>query len=234
MTFDRHPDPAEWRDAVLRRQTSLEEAGRAAKECRACRLWERATQTVFGSGAKHARLMLIGEQPGDREDKVGKPFVGPAGQLLDEALEAAGIDRRTTYLTNVVKHFSWEERAKRRIHQKPKADEIRACRPWLEAELAAVEPELIVCLGATAAQALLGPSFRVTQERGRILRSPLAPRVLATVHPSSILRSEDEETREQELQRFIADLTFAAKAIRDGLRDTGPGFDGGATLERRE
>ena len=232
MSLDQHPEPAEWRDAVLRHQTSLEEAADAARACRACRLWERGTQTVFGRGAKHARLMLIGEQPGDREDKVGKPFVGPAGKLLDEALEMAGIDRRTAWLTNVVKHFSWEERGKRRIHQKPKADEIRACRPWLEAELAAVEPELVVCLGATAAQALLGPAFRVTQERGRILRSPLAPRVLATVHPSSILRAEDEETREQELQRFIADLTFAAKAMRDNLGDTGLGFDGGATLER--
>jgi uracil-DNA glycosylase len=234
MSLDQHPEPAEWRDAVLRHQTSLEEAADAARACRACRLWERGTQTVFGRGAKHARLMLIGEQPGDREDKVGKPFVGPAGQLLDEALERAGIDRRTAYLTNVVKHFSWEERGKRRIHQKPNADEIRACRPWLEAELAAVEPELVVCLGATAAQALLGPSFRVTQERGRILRSPLAPRVLATVHPSSILRVEDEETREQELQRFIADLTFASKVMRDNLRDTGFGFDGGATLDRAD
>lgn len=234
MSFDHHPDPAAWRDAVLRHQTSLEEAAGAARECRACRLWERGTQTVFGTGAKHARLMLIGEQPGDREDKIGKPFVGPAGQLLDEALRMAGIDRLTTYLTNVVKHFSWEERGKRRIHQKPKADEIRACRPWLEAELAVVEPELVVCLGATAAQALLGPSFRVTQERGRVLRSPLAPRVVATVHPSSILRAEDEETREQELQRFIADLTFASKVMRDGLRDTGPGFDGGATVERHD
>jgi len=234
MPSDRHPDPAAWRDAVLRHQTSLEEAADAARECRACRLWERGTQTVFGTGAKHARLMLIGEQPGDREDKIGKPFVGPAGQLLDEALKMAGIDRRTTYLTNVVKHFSWEERGKRRIHQKPKVDEIRACRPWLEAELAAVEPELVVCLGATAAQAMLGPSFRVTQERGRVLRSPLAPRVLATVHPSSILRAEDDETREQELQRFIADLTFASKVMRDGLRDTGLGFDGGATVERHD
>jgi len=234
MSRDQHPEPAEWRDAVLRHQTSLEEAADAARACRACRLWERGTQTVFGRGAKHARLMLIGEQPGDREDKIGKPFVGPAGQLLDEALERAGIDRRTAYLTNVVKHFSWEERGKRRIHQKPKADEIRACRPWLEAELAAVEPELVVCLGATAAQALLGPSFRVTEERGRILRSPLAPRVLATVHPSSILRVEDEETREQELQRFIADLTFASTVMRDNLRDTGFGFDGGATLERAD
>lgn len=234
MSLDQHPDPAEWRDAVLRHQTSLEEAADAARACRACRLWERGTQTVFGRGAKHARLMFIGEQPGDREDKIGKPFVGPAGQLLEEALQMAGIDRRTAYLTNVVKHFSWEERGKRRIHQKPKADEIRACRPWLEAELAAVEPELVVCLGATAAQALLGPSFRVTQERGRILRSPLAPRVLATVHPSSILRVEDEETREQELQRFIADLTFASKVMRDNLRDTGFGFGGGATLERAD
>ena len=232
MSRDQHPEPAEWRDAVLRHHTSLEEAADAARACRACRLWERGTQTVFGRGAKHARLMLIGEQPGDREDKVGKPFVGPAGQLLDEALEMAGIDRRTAYLTNVVKHFSWEERGKRRIHQKPKADEIRACRPWLEAELAAVEPELVVCLGATAAQALLGPSFRVTQERGRVLRSPLAPRVLATVHPSSILRAEDEETREQEMQRFIADLTFASRVMCDNLRDSSLGFDGGATLER--
>ena len=228
------PDPADWRDAVEHNEASLAAAADAAKACRACRLWERGTQTVFGAGNERARIVLIGEQPGDREDKVGKPFVGPAGRILDEALDAAGIDRRSAYLTNVVKHFSWEERGKRRIHKKPKADEIRACRPWLEAELAAIRPELVICLGATAAQAMLGAAFRVTEDRGRILKSTLASRVIATVHPSSILRAPDDETREAELQSFIADLMLAARVLREGRKgvDFGPG--GEASMERRE
>ena len=228
------PDPVDWRDAVEHTEASLAAAADAAKSCRACRLWERGTQTVFGAGNERARIVLIGEQPGDREDKVGKPFVGPAGRILDGALDAAGIDRRSAYLTNVVKHFSWEERGKRRIHKKPKADEIRACRPWLEAELAAIRPELVICLGATAAQVMLGAAFRVTEDRGRILKSTLASRVIATVHPSSILRAPDDESREAELQSFIADLMVAARVLREGRKsvDFGPG--GEASMERRE
>src|SRR5262249_47704528 len=153
---------------------------------------ERATQTVFGSGPRRARVVLVGEQPGDREDRVGKPFVGPAGRLLDRALEAAGIDRGAVYVTNVVKHFSWEERGKWRIHKKPKPHQIQACRPWLDAEITALRPQVVVCLGATAAQALLGRDFRVTQRRGELIPSSLAPNVLATVHPSSLLRAPDE------------------------------------------
>ena len=158
--------------------------------------------------------MLVGEQPGDREDVLGRPFVGPAGRLLDASLDRAGIDRAAVYLTNVVKHFKWEPRGKRRIHQKPNAVEIAACRPWLEAEIAVVRPRVLVCLGATAAQALLGPAFRVSRDRGRFVESDLAPRVLATVHPSSLLRAPDEATRRAETARFVADLKKAAGAIR--------------------
>ena len=159
--------------------------------------------------------MFIGEQPGDREDLTGKPFVGPAGRILDTALEAAGLDRRTAYLTNVVKHFSWQLRGKRRIHQKPKMDEIRACLPWLEAELAAIRPELVVCLGATAAQAVLGRGFRVTRDRGVLRETPLAARVMATVHPSSILRARDDESRQAEMKLFIADLSAASRVLQE-------------------
>jgi len=185
----------------------------AAAECKACDLWKRATQTVFGEGARRAAAMLVGEQPGDEEDLSGRPFVGPAGRLLDKALDEAGIERSRTYVTNVVKHFKWEPRGKRRIHAKPDALEIFACLPWLEAELAVVRPQLVVCLGATAAQTFLGKKFKVTQERGKILASPLTPRVLATVHPSSILRAPDDETRRLEMRRFIDDLKKAAVAI---------------------
>src|SRR4051794_40298434 len=174
-----------------------------AAGCRACDLWERGTQTVFGEGRRTARLLLVGEQPGDREDLEGRPFVGPAGLLLDRALEEAGIARADAYVTNAVKHFKWEPRGKKRIHQKPNAVEIAACRPWLEAELAVVKPQVLVCLGATAAQALLGKAFRVTKSRGVFVASPLAPRVLATVHPSSILRAPDEETRHREYAAFV-------------------------------
>ena len=170
-------------------------------------------QTVFGEGARRADAMFVGEQPGNEEDLAGHPFVGPAGRLLDKALEEAGIDRSQAYVTNVVKHFKWEPRGKRRIHAKPDSLEIMACRPWLEAEIAVVKPKIVVCLGATAAQALLGKTFRVTRQRGEILSSPLAPRVAATVHPSSILRAPDDQTRRVERQRFVDDLKRVAKAL---------------------
>jgi uracil-DNA glycosylase family protein len=185
----------------------------AAAGCKACDLWENATQTVFGEGGRRAKLMLIGEQPGNEEDLSGKPFVGPAGRLLDEALELAGIDRRLAYVTNVVKHFKWEARGKRRIHKKPNSAEIDACRPWLEAEIATIKPKAIVCLGATAAQALLGKDFRVTKRRGEFIESPLAPFVTATVHPSSILRAPDDETRRAEMHRFVNDLKKVARVL---------------------
>ena len=186
----------------------------AAAACQACDLYKRGTQTVFGEGARKADLIFVGEQPGDQEDLAGKPFVGPAGKLLDRALEAAGIDRSSVYVTNVVKHFKWEPRGKRRIHKKPNAGEISACRPWLDTEIHLLKPRAIVCLGATAAQALLGKSFKVTQNRGKFVPSTLAPFVLATVHPSSPLRAPDEETRRQETARFIEDLRKVARAIR--------------------
>jgi uracil-DNA glycosylase len=185
----------------------------AAAGCRACPLWLTGTQTVFGEGRKAARLFLVGEQPGDREDEAGRPFVGPAGRLLDEALAEAGIERDDAYVTNVVKHFKWEPRGKRRIHQKPNASEIAACRPWAEAELAVVSPRVLVCLGATAAQALLGRSVRVTRDRGRPLESTYAPVAFATVHPSSILRAPDDESRRRERELFVDDLRVAAAAL---------------------
>ena len=185
----------------------------AARHCTACHLYNRATQTVFGEGPKGATMMLVGEQPGDYEDVSGKPFVGPAGKIMDRALEEAGIDRSKVYVTNAVKHFKWEPRGKRRIHQKPNSREIAACRPWLEAELRVVKPKLVVAMGATAAQTILGPSFRVTRERGKLLSSKLAPRVLATVHPSSLLRQPDEESREREYKLFVADLRAALRAV---------------------
>ena len=185
----------------------------AASACRACPLWESATQTVFGEGAATAAVLFVGEQPGDQEDLAGRPFVGPAGRLLDEALELAGIDRSAAYVTNAVKHFKWEARGKRRIHAKPSWSEQVACRPWLEAELAAVEPEVLVCLGATAAQSLLGRQFRVTKERGRWLDSDLAPHVTATIHPSAILRMRDRESRRAELDAFVSDLRLVASVL---------------------
>src|SRR5437773_2369732 len=184
----------------------------AASKCTACHLYKRATQTVFGEGPKNAPMMLVGEQPGDYEDVAGKPFVGPAGKIMDRALEEAGIDRSQVYVTNAVKHFKWEPRGKRRIHQKPNSREIAACRPWLEAELRLVRPKLVVVMGATAAQTIFGPAFRVTRERGKVLASKLAPRVLATVHPSSLLRQPDEESREREYKHFVADLCAALRA----------------------
>ncbi len=186
----------------------------ASKKCRGCGLWEKATQTVFGEGAAHADVMFVGEQPGDKEDLTGKPFVGPAGKLLDRALTEAGIDRKSVYVTNVVKHFKWEPRGKRRIHKKPNGAEINACRPWLDTEIQLVKPRILVCLGATAAQALLGRDFKVTAHRGEFVPSPLAPLVMATVHPSSLLRAPDEETRHRETKHFIDDLKKVAAKLK--------------------
>ncbi len=186
----------------------------AAASCRACPLWERATQTVFGEGARTAEAMFVGEQPGDQEDQVGRPFVGPAGKLLDRALEEAGIDRSIAYVTNAVKHFKWEPRGKRRIHAKPSWSELAACRPWLEAELTVVQPRALVLLGATAAQALLGKQFRVTQHRGELLESDLAEYVTATIHPSAILRQRDDESRRKEFEAFVEDLRVVAAVLR--------------------
>src|SRR5262245_51830005 len=197
-------------------QHTLEDLSSAAKDCRACDLWERATQTVFGEGDERAPMMLVGEQPGNEEDLAGHPFVGPAGKLLNRALEEAGIERSRTYVTNVVKHFSWEERGKWRIHKKPNAREIAACRPWLEREIALVRPRVVVCLGATAAQALLGTRFRVSRDRGRFVAASFAPHVLATVHPSSILRAGDEVSRHLAFDQLVSDLRVAATALDDG------------------
>jgi DNA polymerase len=185
----------------------------AAKDCQACNLYKLGTQTVFGEGARRAELMFVGEQPGDQEDLAGHPFVGPAGKLLDKALAAAGIDRAKVYVTNVVKHFKWEPRGKRRIHKKPSASEVAACRPWLDTEIQLVKPRAIVCLGATAAQALLVKQFKVTLHRGAFITSALAPLVMATVHPSSILRERDDEARRREHDRFVNDLRKVARAL---------------------
>jgi DNA polymerase len=189
---------------------SVEQLKAAAASCQACDLWENATQTVFGEGSQHARMMLVGEQPGDQEDLQGKPFVGPAGRLLERALEEAGIDRRRVYVTNAVKHFRWTRRGKRRLHEKPNAGQVRACRPWLEAEIGVVQPRIMVLLGATAAQSVLGPAFRVSRERGLVLESSFGVPVVATVHPSSILRAADGESREVAMSSFVADLKVAA------------------------
>ena len=201
-------------DALIPPRPTLSRLKAAAADCKACDLWKKGTQTVFGEGSRRANVLFIGEQPGNEEDLTGKPFVGPAGKLFDNALEEAGIDRKQTYVTNVVKHFKWEPRGKRRIHKKPNAIEIAACRPWLEAEIALVKPEVIVALGATAAQALLGPQFRVTKQRGQFIESTLAPYVMATVHPSSILRAPDDETRRLEYRRFADDLKKLARVIK--------------------
>lgn len=186
-----------------------------AKGCRSCDLGEKATQTVFGEGAPTARFMFVGEAPGNDEDLAGKPFIGPAGQLFDRALVEAGIDRADAYVTNTVKHFKWEPRGKRRLHVKPNAREIAACVPWLQAEITAIRPEVVVCLGATAAQALLGKDFRVTQRRGEILQTDFAPIVIATVHPSSILRAPDPESRERQYMAFVEDLKRIQKVISE-------------------
>jgi DNA polymerase len=206
---------AEPNDATpfLPERRSMKSLREAAAGCRGCHLWRDSTQTVFGEGQKKSRLMLVGEQPGDKEDQAGRPFVGPAGRELDRGLEAAGIARSEVYLTNVVKHFKFEERGRRRIHQTPKKFEIDACKPWLEEELRVVEPDALVLLGAIAAKAILGASFRVTRQRGELLESDLAPIVSATIHPSAILRAPDEDTREAERRAFAADLANVARAL---------------------
>jgi uracil-DNA glycosylase family protein len=209
--FDEEHSPA----ALMPDRPSISKLQEAARECHGCDLWRNATQTVFGEGTSVAEVLFVGEQPGDKEDLSGRPFVGPAGRLLDEALEEAGIDRRKVYVTNAVKHFKFEPRGKRRIHKKPNAEELAACRPWLDAEMAVVQPKVVVCLGATAAQALLGRTFRVTQQRGQFaqLDGEEGPLVTATVHPSSILRAPDEETCRAELRAFIADLKNVATRL---------------------
>jgi uracil-DNA glycosylase family protein len=201
--------------AVASTARTISQLRQTAANCKACYLWKNATQTVFGEGSPKARIMFVGEQPGDQEDRNGHPFVGPAGKLLNEALERAGIDRAEVYVTNVVKHFKWtpSERGKRRIHKKPHYAEIEACRPWLDAELRMVKPEILVCLGATAAQSLLGRTFSVSQQRGQRVESPLAPYVTATVHPSSILRAPDSKSRELQMRAFIKDLVKIAKLM---------------------
>jgi len=186
----------------------------AAAGCKACDLWKLGTQTVFGEGRASARVMLVGEQPGDKEDLQGRPFVGPAGAVLDKALAAAGIDRTDVYVTNIVKHFKWEPRGKRRLHKKPNALEISACRPWLDAEIKVVKPEVVVLLGATAAQGVMGRQFRVTQQRGQWVQSTIAPLVMATVHPSSILRAPDDESRHEEMRKFVDDLKKVAAQLQ--------------------
>jgi uracil-DNA glycosylase len=200
-------------DAPVPRSRNLTKLREAARECRACDLWKTGTQTVFGEGSAGAEIVFVGEQPGDKEDVAGKPFVGPAGRVFDEGLAAAGVDRRLAYVTNAVKHFKWEARGKRRIHQKPNATELAACRPWLDAELEAVKPKVLVVLGATAARALLGRQFRVTKERGRPLASDLAPSVVATVHPSSILRQRTDEERAAAMKAFVDDLKVVAALL---------------------
>src|SRR5690349_22213568 len=186
----------------------------ASAGCKACDLWKLGTQTVFGEGSSRARVMMVGEQPGDKEDIQGRPFVGPAGAVLDKALQAAGIDRNDVYVTNIVKHFKWEPRGKRRIHKKPNALEISACRPWLDAEIEMARPDVVVLLGASAAQGLLGRDFRVSQQRGEWVRSDIAPFVMATVHPSSILRAPDDESRHEEMRKFVADLKKVAGRLK--------------------
>jgi uracil-DNA glycosylase len=210
------PRPGQPVPDLLPDRPALEAVREIAAGCKACDLYKRGTQTVFGEGPARAEVMLVGEQPGDAEDLAGHPFVGPAGKLLDRALEQAGIPRDRVYLTNVVKHFKWEPRGKRRIHTKPNAGEISACRPWLETEIALVGPRVLVCLGATAAQALIGKAFKVTRQRGELVASSLAPRVMATVHPSSILRATDDEQRREEMSRFVDDLKKAAAELDSG------------------
>jgi uracil-DNA glycosylase family protein len=198
---------------LIPQKRSLPRLRESASGCRACPLWKTGTQTVFGQGPRSATLMLVGEQPGDREDREGKPFVGPAGKVLDEALEGAGIARREAYLTNVVKHFKWKPAGKRRLHQTPRANEIEACRPWLEAELEVVKPKALVCLGATATKALLGTKVKVTNDRGSRIESDLAPVVGVTVHPSSILRIREEDERRAAREELAADLAYFAREL---------------------
>ena len=207
------PKPGEPVPNLLPDRPTIDSVREVAAGCKACDLYKRGTHTVFGEGPKRAEIMLVGEQPGDAEDLAGHPFVGPAGKLLDRALEEAGIDRTVVYVTNVVKHFKWELRGKRRIHAKPNAAEISTCRPWLDTEIALVKPRVLVCLGATAAQALLGKTFKVSTQRGDFVESSLAPLVTATVHPSSILRAPDDQVRRDEMKRFVADLKKVAVVL---------------------
>jgi uracil-DNA glycosylase len=200
-------------DAPVPDSRNLTKLREAAQGCKACDLWKTGTQTVFGEGSSRAQILFVGEQPGDKEDLAGRPFVGPAGRVFDDALSAAGIDRRLAYVTNAVKHFKWEARGKRRIHQKPNWSELSACRPWLDAELEAVRPRVLVALGATAAQSLLGRQFRVTKERGHPLESDLAPYVVATIHPSSILRQRTDDARAAAMKEFVADLEVVAELL---------------------
>lgn len=210
------PESSDGAAALIPSSPTLAVLQQVSKSCKACDLWKLGTQTVFGEGPARARVMFIGEQPGDSEDRAGRPFVGPAGRLLDEALSEVGIDRNEVYVTNVVKHFKWEaaQRGKRRIHKKPRQSEIEACRPWLDAELQVVRPEVVVCLGASAAQALLGKDFRVTRDRGKPMKSNLAPCVMATTHPASILRAPDSAAREQGRRELVRDLGKVASLIR--------------------
>jgi uracil-DNA glycosylase family protein len=198
-------------EPYLPKRNNLKELREAVQSCKGCDLWQDATQAVFGEGKKQAELMLVGEQPGDQEDKQGRPFVGPAGRLLDQALEEAGIDRDLVYVTNAVKHFKYTPKGKRRIHKKPNAEEARACRPWLDAEIAVVKPKIVAALGAVAAQALLGPKFRVTKDRGTFVGRD--PELTATVHPSSILRAPDDESRHAQMAAFVDDLRMIAKRL---------------------
>jgi uracil-DNA glycosylase len=214
------PKPGEPVAELIPERPTLPAVREVAQGCKACDLYKKGTQTVFGEGPSRAEIMMVGEQPGDAEDIAGHPFVGPAGKLLDRALADAGIDRSRVYVTNVVKHFKWEPRGKRRIHAKPNAAEIGACRPWLDTEIALVRPRVLVCLGATAAQALLGRAFRVSQQRGTFVDSPLAPLVTATVHPSSILRAPDDAARREEMQTFVEDLKNIKRALDKGARRT--------------
>jgi len=209
----RSPEAPESAAHFIPPRPTLRTARQASAKCTGCDLYRRATQTVFGAGRADAAVVFVGEQPGDAEDLAGRPFVGPAGRVFDQALEAVGLERDQVYVTNVVKHFKWEPRGKRRIHAKPRVSEIRACRPWLETELALIKPRALVCLGATAAQALLGSTFRVTTERGKFVESPLAPVVMATVHPSSVLRAQTDEERRQAMEEFVADLRTLARKL---------------------
>jgi uracil-DNA glycosylase len=198
-------------------ERALGELRAAAAGCKACSLWKMATQVVFGEGQAAAHVMMVGEQPGDQEDRQGHPFVGPAGAILGKALAVAGIERNDVYVTNIVKHFKWEPRGKRRLHKKPNAVEISACRPWLDEEIRAVKPQVVVLLGATSAQAILGRDFRVTQQRGEWLKSRIAPHVMATIHPSAILRAPDDDSRHEEMARFVADLKIVAALLRQHI-----------------
>ncbi|SRR5581483_2833634 len=211
--FKAGADAAVTAERLIPDKSTISKLQAAARACKACPLWERGTQTVFGDGSGKAKVVFVGEQPGNDEDLAGKPFVGPAGRLLDEALAEAGIQREEIYVTNVVKHFKWEPKGKRRIHKKPSSREIAACRPWLQAELEVIKPKVLVCLGATAAQAIIARDFKVSRQRGKLVSSELAPNVMATVHPSSILRAPDQETRHAERKKFVDDLKAIAKII---------------------